>query len=277
MLFSKYEATANDFIMVNRFDSGDLDDLTPEFVRLACDRRRGIGGDGLIALLPSETSDIRMKIMNSDGSVAEMCGNGIRALYLFALDQGVLRSKSASVETDAGQKTVTASSGPGAEKLFTVNMGPPTLERERIPMAGSGATTGFPVELPDGSTVSGTAVSMGNPHCVFFVESVDDYPVETVGRFVETHALFPEKTNVEFIEVLSGSELKMRVWERGVGETMACGTGACASLIAANQNGLTGKFATIHLAGGVLEVKWTEDGIILTGPATHVFEGRMMK
>ncbi|MBU1672125.1 MAG: diaminopimelate epimerase [Actinobacteria bacterium] len=274
MEFFKYEATANDFLMLDGISS-DVD-LEPSDVPALCDRRRGVGADGVILMLPSESADMRMVIYNADGSEAEMCGNGIRALFRFGLDRGAVSSDSVTVQTAAGEKTVSHSASGGEGDLFTVGMGEPGLLRSEVPMLGepSERAIGVPIELPD-RTVEGTCISMGNPHCVLFVADTGDYPVETVGPLIERHALFPERTNVEFVTVEPPGLLHARVWERGVGETMACGTGACAALVSANLLGTAAKRATVCLPGGDLLVEWRDEGVFLTGPARFVFEGRI--
>lgn len=272
MDFSKYEATANDFIMIDC--TSDELHLSPEKVRALCDRRRGVGADGIIVMLPSEHADLAMRIFNADGTEAQMCGNGVRALFLYARDRRALDGSQATIETVAGIKAVSEVPGGDGGALFSVNMGAPAWMRPDVPMAGEGEAIDVTVDLLDGTVFTATCVSMGNPHCVVFVEDVSQYPVESIGPLVENHPLFPEKTNAEFARVVSDSYLEVRVWERGVGETRACGTGACASLVAANLTGRTGKRATVRLSGGDLIVDWKEDGVRLTGPARRVFEGK---
>jgi diaminopimelate epimerase len=276
MEFSKYEATANDFIMLDCMSGRPR--LSGDNVRALCDRRRGVGADGVILLLPSNNADVAMRVMNADGSEAEMCGNGIRALFLFALDRGAVDTAEITVETAAGIKKV--SRGPsiaGREESFTVNMGTPAWSRADIPMSGEGDAIGVPVELGDGATLRATCVSMGNPHCVVFVDGVSGFPVEELGPQVEGHPLFPQRTNVEFVRVLDKEHLEVRVWERGVGETMACGTGACASLVAAKLNGRSAGKGTVRLPGGELDIQWLDDGVRLGGPARHVFDGKTVE
>ncbi len=272
MDFSKYEGTANDFIMLD-CTSGELH-LSAEKVASLCDRRTGVGADGVIVMLLSERADIMMRIFNADGSEAQMCGNGIRALFRFALDRGVVVGDRIAVETVSGLKTVSRTRGRGGEDLFAVEMGAPAWTRSDVGMAGEDEAIGVPVDLGDGTVLSATCVSVGNPHCVIFVDDVEGYPVADVGPMVEKHVLFAERTNVEFVRVVDQERIEVRVWERGVGETMACGTGACAALVAANLNGLVGRKAIVALPGGELEVEWLHEGVRLTGPARHVFDGR---
>lgn len=272
MDFSKYEATENDFIMLD-CTSGELH-LSAEKVASLCDRHTGVGADGVIVMLLSARADIMMRIFNADGSEAQMCGNGIRALFRFALDRGAAAGDRITVETASGLKTVLRTRGESGEDLFAVEMGAPAWTRPDVGMAGEEEAAKVTMELAEGAVLSATRVSMGNPHCVIFVDDVGDYPVADIGPIVENHALFGERTNVEFVRVVDEERLEVRVWERGVGETMACGTGACASLVAANLNGLTGRKAIVALPGGELEVEWLEEGVRLTGPARHVFDGR---
>ncbi|MFH1149917.1 MAG: diaminopimelate epimerase [Actinomycetota bacterium] len=275
MEFFKYEATANDFLMLDGISSHVS--LEPSDVPALCDRRRGVGADGVILMLPSRSADMRMVIYNADGTEAEMCGNGIRALFRFGLDRGTVSADTVRVETPAGERSVSISASETGADLFTVGMGQPGLLRSEVPMLGepSEQAVGVPIELPGDRAVEATCVSMGNPHCVLFVDDVGEYPVATVGPLIEHHALFPERTNVEFVAVESPGALRARVWERGVGETMACGTGACASLVAANLLGTAAKRAAVSLPGGDLLVDWRDEGVFLTGPATYVFEGRI--
>jgi len=278
MEFFKYEAAGNDFIMLDRFSGGN--ETTPDEARRLCARRTGVGADGVIEMLPSDSCDFKMRILNADGSEAQMCGNGARALFLFALDRGVLDSDEATVETLSGARRVsrakTQHRGQAPVLRFSVDMGVPKYRRADIPMEGQPTEEAVSIELPLESRdpVTVTCVSMGNPHCVVFVQDVNGYPVQNVGPLLETHRFFPERTNVEFVEILDDGNLEARVWERGVGETLACGTGACASVVAASVNGLIPKRASVFLPGGALVVDWTEDGVLLTGPARHVFDGK---
>ncbi len=277
MEFSKYEATANDFIMVDRTRDAGEPGPSADTVIALCDRRRGVGADGVILILPSKAADVAMRIINADGSEAEMCGNGLRALLLFAHDRGILNEPEATVETASGIKTVRRETSTAGEDLFTVNMGSPAWMRADVPMSGEGEAIGVPLDLGRAGVLKATCVSMGNPHCVFFIEAVDGYPVADIGALVESDPLFPERTNVEFVELPGDGNLRARVWERGVGETMACGTGACASLVAAHLNGLSDRKAVVSLPGGDLTVEWMEDGVLLTGPARHVFDGTTLE
>ena len=272
MEFSKYEATGNDFIMIDGLSEERR--LSADLIRNLCDRRRGIGADGVIVMSPSSISDLRMQVFNADGGEAEMCGNGIRALFLFAMDRGVLNGGGIEVETGAGARPVEFGGICGDETVFTVDMGEPAYLRADIPMDGPPDEEAIGIEIPlDGQALEATCVSMGNPHCVVFVENAAAHPVAEIGAKVENHALFPQRTNVEFVEVRDTERLVVRVWERGVGETLACGTGACASLVASRLNQKCGDRATVIVPGGPLEVRWEDGPVFLTGPARHVYDG----
>jgi len=250
--------------------------LAPDTVRLMCDRRTGIGADGIIVMLQSIDRDIRMRVLNADGGEAEMCGNGIRALFLFAIDKGAAGGSRIEVETGAGTRVVRSLGERDGQKLFSVDMGNPAYRFSDIPMDGppEEEALGVSISLDDGTRVEATCVSFGNPHCVIFVDNLEGFPVARIGPMLENHDIFPQRTNVEFVEVGGRTRLSARVWERGVGETLACGTGACASLVAARLNGLCESKATVSVPGGVLEVAWERDAVTLTGPARHVFDGR---
>lgn len=268
--FVKLQGAGNDFIVVDALDNRYSEaDLTGAASRL-CDRHFGIGADGVILVLPSDKADYRMAIINSDGSIAEMCGNGIRCFARFLVD----RDKAAgtvAIETLAGIRNVEV-----VDAGFTVNMGAPMLDAEEIPVAGfEGRVVSRPLEV-DGVTYDITCVSMGNPHCVIFTDSVDDVPLEAVGPKIETHPAFPKKTNVEFVQVIGREEIKVRVWERGCGITLACGTGTCASVVAGVLNDKIERKALAHLPGGDLIIDWRgNDNVYMTGPAEEVFTGRI--
>lgn len=272
MEFSKYEAAANDFIMLDRLSGGPL--LTAERACALCDRRTGVGADGVIEMLPSEACDVRMRILNADGSEAEMCGNGARALYLFALDSGAVKGGNITIETAAGVRTAATT----PDGRFSIGMGEPGLERGDVPVEGPAHEAASDIQIDvDGRTLSATCASMGNPHCVLFVDDVDACPVGTIGPLVENHPMFPRRTNVEFVQAVDETTVKARVWERGVGETMACGTGACAIAVASNIRGIARRHVTVRLPGGDLQIDWQEDGVVLTGPARRVFEGKTVE
>ncbi|BAY18559.1 diaminopimelate epimerase [Anabaenopsis circularis NIES-21] len=273
--FTKYHGLGNDFILIdNRASASPL--LTPEKAIEWCDRHFGIGADGVIFALPGKNgTDYTMRIFNSDGSEPEMCGNGIRCLAAFLADlEGISRTQDKyHIHTLAG--TITPQLTPDGQ--IKVDMGLPRLLAGEIPTtlgAADAKVINQPLEV-DGQTWEVTCVSMGNPHCITFVEDVAAIPLETIGPKFEHHPVFPQRTNTEFIQVVSRDYLKMRVWERGAGITLACGTGACASLVAGVLTGKCDRLATVELPGGCLEIEWSEidQRIYMTGPADRVFKG----
>lgn len=274
MRFTKVEGLGNDFILINCLE----EKVNPKnFSSLAvgmCDRHFGIGADGLVPLLPSDTADIHMRIFNSDGSEAEMCGNVIRCVAKYLYEHGIVKKEKIRVETLAGIMIPELFVEDGRVKVIRVDMGEPLLERSEIPMIGlPGKVVDEPMEV-DGVTYRVTAVSMGNPHCIIFVPDVEQVPLHAIGPRIETHHAFPRKTNVEFVQVLNRDEVKMKVWERGAGETMACGTGACATAVACILNDHTGRKVTVHLKTGELVIEWAENNhVYMTGPAEEVFTG----
>ncbi len=274
MKFTKMHGAGNDYVYVNGFEE-TIDDPEALAVRVS-DRHFGIGSDGLILILPSERADVRMRIFNADGSEAEMCGNGVRCVAKFAYEHGLARKKRLVVETGAGLLPVELfPDAAGRVERVRVGMGKPRLARGEIPMAGpAGArAVDIPLEVA-GRSLRATCVSMGNPHCVIYVDDVDSFPVAEVGPRIERHPLFPQRTNVEFVQVLSPGEVRQRTWERGAGETLACGTGASAVTVAGVLTGRSGRRIVNHLAGGDLELEWLENGpVLMTGPATEVFSG----
>jgi diaminopimelate epimerase len=274
--FWKYEATGNDFVMV--LDLDDELDLTPAEVAACCDRRFGVGADGTIRVTRPAESDGRlvMDYRNADGSVAETCGNGIRCVARFAHDRGLVEGSEFDVLTGAGAARVRLHLDGGAARSVTVGMGVPAFAKSAIPMRGPAWET-FLVEsfdLGGGITVKASAISMGNPHLVLFVDDPPErFHVGHIGPMLEHHDLFPEGTNVEFAHVVADA-VEARVWERGSGETMACGSGACAVAVAANEAGLVPARTTVHFPGGSLDVERSGSGeVFLTGPAEPVFEG----
>jgi len=274
--FVKMHGLGNDFIVVEGV-RGFLPDLDwGEVARVLCRRRFGVGADGLILVLPSDKADFRMREFNPDGSEAEACGNGLRCFAKFVYEHGLTRKREIEVETLGGIVKPSLKVEGGRVVSVRVDMGPPRLRPSEIPAEVEGErAVGIPIEV-GGERVKATLVSMGNPHCVLFVEDIDKAPVRELGPRLERHPIFPNRTNVEFVEVVSPSELRMRVWERGAGETLACGTGACASLVAANLLGKAGRRAVVHLLGGDLLVEWREDGHVhLEGPAEEVFRGEV--
>lgn len=278
MEFVKMHGAGNDYVYVDGFRQR-IADPAELAVRIA-DRHFGVGGDGLILILPPETpdGDVRMRMFNADGSEAEMCGNGVRCVAKYAADHGLVPATSSAVrvETLAGLKAIELVRGAtGKVEAARVDMGVPHLNRSEIPMNGSPEERAVDVPLEvAGRSYRVTALSMGNPHCVVFVPTVDDLPLDELGPAFERHPVFPRRVNAEFCRVIDDATLQMRVWERGSGETLACGTGAAAAAVAACLNGLTGRQVTIHVRGGVLSLEWGADGhVYLTGPAVEVFSG----
>ena len=275
MDFVKMHGLGNDFVIVEMKSWAEADTLQP-YAQIICDRNFGIGADGLIVTGKDPEMDLFMRIFNSDGSEPEMCGNGIRCVARYAYDHQLVKSSSMSVRTLAGLIYPTVKLSDNQVAAVTVDMGEPILKRELIPMTGSGATVRIKAAAAFGE-VEFTAVSMGNPHCIIFVPDVAQVPVGLWGPEIETHPLFPARTNVEFVQVVSRSDLIMRVWERGAGITLACGTGACAALVAAVLNDNADRAAVVHLLGGDLLIEWkAEDNhVYMTGPAVEVFTGHI--
>lgn len=278
MRFTKLHGLGNDYIYINGLDEDLSPYKLPALSQVLSDRNFGVGGDGIILVLPSERADFRMRIFNCDGSEAEMCGNGMRAFAKYVYEHGLTRETELEVETAAGiikpQLTVEA----GEVKLIRVDMGEPRLARGDIPMLGEPAdqpVINEPLEA-QGRELLVTCVSMGNPHCVAFVDDVDNVPIGELGPAVENHELFPNKTNAEFATVVDRGSIEMRVWERGAGVTLACGTGACATGVAAALNDLADREVRISLLGGDLFIEWAEDNhVFLTGPAAETFSGEV--
>jgi diaminopimelate epimerase len=271
----KYHGTGNDFVLLE--DLGDERPLTAELTEALCDRRFGVGADGVIRVTRDGGSGtFFMDYRNADGSLAEMCGNGVRCLGKLVYERGHTGEKEFDVGTRAGLKHLSLDVEGRVVRAVTVSMGPPSFERGSIPMLGPAEErfVSQPFEVI-GVTFRATAVSMGNPHLVLFVEADPNrVPVREIGPAVEHHELFPERTNVEFVSLDDGG-LRARVWERGSGETMACGTGACAALVAANEAGLVPRRANVWFPGGVLDVERRDDEVLLTGPAERVFEATL--
>ncbi|MGB4598936.1 MAG: diaminopimelate epimerase [Trichlorobacter sp.] len=276
MKFTKMHGAGNDYVYVNCFEEPVA---SPAEVAVKVSNRNfGIGSDGLILIMPSDKADVRMRMFNSDGSESEMCGNGIRCVAKYAYDHGIVNKTEITVETGAGILTLQLFPN-DANKVdrVRVNMGPPRLAREEIPMNGSPVSQVVSEELTVlDKTFKITCVSMGNPHCIIYVDDVANFPVATYGPLIENHQLFPRRTNVEFIQIISRGEVKQRTWERGAGETLACGTGASAVCVAGVLNNVTDRTILNHLAGGDLELEWVEHGpVFMTGPATEVFSGEI--
>lgn len=268
--------TLNDFVVLH--DLAAAVSLSPEQVRHICDRRGGVGADGVIVVRPSDSADFFMDYVNSDGSLAEMCGNGIRCLAKYAYDNGLTDKTVLNVETRAGVKVVELVSGSGgAIEQVRVDMGRPVFKADLVPVSipwNGAPILNHRIEVSD-KVFEAAILSMGNPHCVIFVDEDPSPFPRRYGPALETHPLFPARTNVEFIQVLERSRLKMRVWERGSGETFSCGTGACAAAVAGNLKGLVGSRTVVDLLGGELETEWEgmQFPVVMTGAAILVYSG----
>lgn len=274
MRFTKMHGAGNDYIYVDCFREKPPQDIVGTAIAVS-DRHKGIGGDGIVLISPSEVADARMRMFNADGSEAEMCGNAVRCVAKFVYDRGVAKKPELKIETGRGVLTMQVTPGKnGLIEQVRVNMGSPILEAAKIPTTLPGnPPTNVPLEVA-GKTIQVTCVSMGNPHCVTFVDEVNDDWVLRVGPQIENHPAFPRRVNAEFIQIVSPTEFIMRVWERGSGETMACGTGACAAAVAAAITGRTERTVTAHLRGGDLKLEWSPSGeVFMTGPAAEVFSG----
>ena len=275
MRFLKMHGAGNDYVYINGFDEIVADPA--ELAIRVSNRNFGVGSDGLVIIRPSETCDFRMSMYNADGSEAEMCGNASRCVGKYVFDLGLTSKTELTLETKAGVKQLNLEIIDGEVATVCVDMEEPILTPNLIPVIAEGEKAiRIPIEV-GGVTYYATCVSMGNPHAVIFVDDVDRFDVHGIGRMIEIHPLFPKKTNVEFVQIVSPSLLKMRVWERGSGETLACGTGACATLVAAVLNNLSDRKATLKLRGGDLQIEWRESNnrIYMTGGATKVFEGEL--
>ena len=273
MKFTKMHGLGNDYVYVNCFEE-NIDDPSTLSKKVS-DRHFGIGSDGLILICPSEVADFRMRMFNSDGSQAEMCGNGIRCVGKYVYDYGLTDQTEISVETLAGIKYLSLTVEEGKVIKVRVNMGQPILNPKQIPVRVDGdRAINVPIHV-QGKEYTMTCVSMGNPHAIIFADRIKDMNLEIIGPKFENHSIFPKRTNTEFVEVLSRKEVNMRVWERGAGETLACGTGTCATVVACILNDKTDNQVLVHLLGGDLFIEWDRETnqIYMTGPATTVFDG----
>ena len=271
--FTKMHGIGNDYIYINCMES--TPDRLPELAIEMSDRHFGVGGDGIVLICPSEVADFKMRMFNNDGSEARMCGNASRCIARYVHDHGLTDQRRISLETLSGIKVLSLNmNSDGDVESVTVDMGEPEFTSGLIPVVtASERMVEEDVETSCGD-VKVTAVSMGNPHGVIFVDRIEDVDFDTLGPELESHDIWPDRANIEFLEVISRSEARMRVWERGTGETLACGTGACASAVAAILTGRCDRKVTIHLRGGNLEIEWGEDGhVMMTGGATEVFDG----
>lgn len=273
MKFTKMHGIGNDYVYVNCFK--EKIENPGEVAKRISDRHFGIGSDGLILIKPSQIADFEMEMYNSDGSLGAMCGNGIRCVAKYVYDYGLTDKTQISVATGSGIKYLDLTVEDGKVVLVKVDMGAPILEPEKIPAKVSKAT-GEKL-IVQGKEYEVTCVSMGNPHCIVCVDDVDELAIEQVGPFFEHHEVFPDRVNTEFIKVLDRNTVQMRVWERGAGETWACGTGACAVAVACILNGWTEREVTVKLRGGDLRICWDQDKntVFMTGPAATVFDGEI--
>lgn len=273
--FTKMQGLGNDYVYMDAIHQKIEDES--KLAQMVSDRHLGIGSDGLILICESKVADFKMRMFNADGSEAEMCGNGIRCVGKFVYERGLTSKKSITVETLAGIKLLNLNVENGKVKTIKVDMGEPILNPKEIPViTNQEFAQDLSIEV-ENRIIKMTCVSMGNPHAVTVVDNVSSFEVEKFGKVLEVHPSFPKKVNVEFIEILNKNYIKMRVWERGSGETMACGTGACASVVACILNGLINEKVMVELLGGNLEIEWDRNTnhVFMTGPATTVFEGKI--
>lgn len=273
MRFWKMHGLGNDYIVIDNRDGKIGDKQAPRLAERICERRFSVGADGLLLVYTSSVADVKIRIFNSDGSEAEMCGNGIRCFAKYCFENGIVPKSEFAVETLSGIKRVWLTVKDGQVEAVKVDMGAPNWERNSLPMVGEGTCINENLKV-DSETYKVTCLSMGNPHCVIFVENVNDFPVYEVGPIIENHKAFPKRTNVGFVQVLSQKELNVRVWERGCGETLACGTGTCAAVAAANKLGKVGSKVLVHVLGGDLQVE-VAGSLFLSGAAEKVFEGTL--
>lgn len=272
--FTKMHGLGNDYVYMDAIHQ-KIDNKS-ELARFVSNRHFGIGADGLILICKSDIADFKMKMFNQDGSEAEMCGNGIRCVGKFVYDKGLTNKKTLKIETLAGIKILKLNVDKGKVNTVEVDMGEPILSPEKIPvLSKEKIAKNLKIKSCD-KIFYFTCVSMGNPHAITIVENVEKFDVKKYGENIEINKIFPNKTNVEFVEIIDKEHIKMRVWERGTGETLACGTGACATAVACNLNNLTSRHVFIKLLGGILEIEWKEDNhVYMTGPAVTVFEGNI--
>lgn len=277
MKFTKMHGCGNDYIYIDGAKEHIAQEEKPDFVRRVSDRHFGIGGDGVIFINPSDEADFEMEMYNADGSRAEMCGNGIRCVAKYVYDKGLTDKTDISVISCGKIKYLQLSLKDNKVDTVRVNMGAPELIAANVPVVcDKEQAVDEPITVQD-TEYKMTCVSMGNPHAVVFMENVTDLEIEKIGPYFESHERFPKRTNTEFVNVIDRNTVQMRVWERGTGETLACGTGCCATVVACILNGLTDDTVTVKLLGGELEITWDREAdlVYMTGPATTVFEGEI--
>ena len=275
MKFTKMQGLGNDYVYIDATHQDIENEST--LAQFVSNRNFGVGSDGLILICKSDVADFKMKMFNSDGSEAEMCGNGIRCVGKFVYDKKLTDKTTITIETLAGIKTLRLNTKEGKVETVKVDMGEPILSPSQIPVISNKEPVKNLKINVKGKEFIFTCVSMGNPHAITIVDNVKDFDVEKYGKAVEVDEVFPKKTNVEFIEIVDNQHIKMRVWERGTGETLACGTGACATAVACNLNGLTDEHVFVELLGGTLEIEWNkqDNHVYMTGPAVTVFDGEL--
>ena len=275
MKFTKMHGIGNDYVYVNCFQ--EKVDNPSEVAKFVSDRHFGVGSDGLILIKPSQIADCEMDMYNLDGSQGAMCGNGIRCVAKYVYDYGIVPKTTLRIATKSGIRELNLTVENGKVSLVRVNMGSPILEASKIPVVSDQSqAVNQPIKV-NGHTYYFTGVSMGNPHAVVYLDDVDNLDIEKIGPAFEKHPVFPDRVNTEFVKVIDRKTLKMRVWERGSGETLACGTGACAVAVSSILNNLTGEEVTVKLLGGDLKIHWDrlENLVYMTGPATTVFDGEI--
>lgn len=273
--FTKMHGLGNDYVYIDAINQKIENESS--LAKFVSNRHFGIGSDGLILICKSDIADFKMRMFNSDGSEAEMCGNGIRCVGKFIYDKGLTDKTIVKIETLAGIKTLVLNTKDGKVETARVDMGEPILEAEKIPVISKEQPVKNLELETENKKFKFTCVSMGNPHAITIVENTKEFDVEKYGKILEVDKAFPKKANIEFAQIIDKENIKMRVWERGAGETLACGTGACATAVACNLNGLTGRKVNIELLGGTLKIEWNEkdNHVYMTGPAVTVFDGEL--
>jgi len=275
MIFWKMHGLGNDYIVIDNRDRKISDANAAKLAKKLCERRFSVGADGVLLVCNSTVADVKMRIFNADGSEAEMCGNGIRCFSKYCYENRIAKNNEVSIETLSGVKYVWLTVKSKEAVAVKVDMGSPNWERRSLPMKGKGTCIDADLDV-DGEQYKVTCLSMGNPHCVILVECIDCFPVEEIGSKIENHKAFPKRTNVGFVEVLNESEMNVRVWERGCGETLACGTGTCAAVAAANKLGKVIDKVIVHVLGGDLQVEVGKT-IFLSGAVEKVYEGTLFE
>lgn len=273
--FTKMQGLGNDYVYIDAINQKIENESS--LAKFVSNRHFGIGSDGLILICKSDIADFKMRMFNSDGSEAEMCGNGIRCVGKFVYDKGLTDKTTVKIETLAGIKTLVLNTKDGKVETARVDMGEPILEAEKIPVISKEQPVKNLELEAENKKFKFTCVSMGNPHAITIVENTKEFDVEKYGKILEVDKAFPKKANIEFAQIIDKENIKMRVWERGAGETLACGTGACATAVACNLNGLTDRKVNIELLGGTLNIEWNEkdNHVYMTGPAVTVFDGEL--